>query len=180
VEAVEVLPFDQASARRFAAVAAALSRRGEPIGTFDTLMAARALSLGLTFVTNDLKQLPAGRGAEGGELDLSSAPLTSDAREAGGVSLRSGVDMEPVADMAAGGASIACTIDRCWPPRAEFRPAKGALRPIKASFLARPEFKADPCPFCARIRQEAPVFRVSAPFPGQSGCSLATATSPPR
>ena len=55
VEAVEVVPFDQVAADQFAGVAAALSRRGEPIGTFDTLMAAHALSLGLTFVTNNLK-----------------------------------------------------------------------------------------------------------------------------
>ena len=34
-------------------VAASLARRGEPIGTFDTLMAAHALSLGLTIVTNN-------------------------------------------------------------------------------------------------------------------------------
>ena len=55
VETVEVVPFDQVAADQFAAVAAALSRRGEPIGTFDTLMAAHALSLGLMFVTNNLK-----------------------------------------------------------------------------------------------------------------------------
>ena len=53
VESVEVLAFDQRAADRFAAVAASLARRGEPIGTFDTLMAAHALSLGLTFVTNN-------------------------------------------------------------------------------------------------------------------------------
>ena len=53
VEAVEVVSFDQPAADRFAAVAASLARRGEPIGTFDTLMAAHALSLGLTFVTNN-------------------------------------------------------------------------------------------------------------------------------
>ena len=53
VEAVAVAPFDEPAADRFAAVAAALARRGEPIGTFDTLMAAHALSLGLTFVTNN-------------------------------------------------------------------------------------------------------------------------------
>ena len=53
VEAVAVVPFDEPAADRFAAVAAALARRGEPIGTFDTLMAAHALSLGLTFVTNN-------------------------------------------------------------------------------------------------------------------------------
>jgi tRNA(fMet)-specific endonuclease VapC len=36
-------------------VAAALARRGEPIGTFDTLLAAHALSLGLTVITNNTK-----------------------------------------------------------------------------------------------------------------------------
>ncbi|MBI4590667.1 MAG: PIN domain-containing protein [Candidatus Rokubacteria bacterium] len=55
VEAVEVVSFDQPAADRFAAVAASLARRGEPIGTFDTLMAAHALSLGLTFVTNNTR-----------------------------------------------------------------------------------------------------------------------------
>ena len=53
VESVEVLAFDQRAADRFATVAASLARRGQPIGTFDTLMAAQALLLGLTFVTNN-------------------------------------------------------------------------------------------------------------------------------
>ena len=53
VEAVTVVPFDQLAADCFATVAVALARRGEPIGTFDTLMAAHALSLRLTFVTNN-------------------------------------------------------------------------------------------------------------------------------
>jgi tRNA(fMet)-specific endonuclease VapC len=51
----DVVPFDQAAADRFAIVAAALARRGEPIGTFDTLIAAHALSLGSIFVTNNAK-----------------------------------------------------------------------------------------------------------------------------
>lgn len=55
VEAVAVVPFDQVAADRFAVVATSFARRGEPIGTFDTLMAAHALSLGLMFVTNNLK-----------------------------------------------------------------------------------------------------------------------------
>ena len=55
VGSVMVIPFDEAAADRFAPVAAALARRGEPIGTFDTLMAAHALSRGLTFVTNNSK-----------------------------------------------------------------------------------------------------------------------------
>ncbi|MGH7263635.1 MAG: type II toxin-antitoxin system VapC family toxin [Candidatus Rokuibacteriota bacterium] len=55
VEAIEVLSFDSVAAGRFATVAAALARRGEPIGTFDTLMAAHALSLRLTLVTNNTR-----------------------------------------------------------------------------------------------------------------------------
>lgn len=55
VDGVTVLPFDQLAADRFAPVAVVLERRGEPIGTFDTQIAAHALSLGLTLVTNNTK-----------------------------------------------------------------------------------------------------------------------------
>ena len=55
VEAVEALSFDQSAAGRFGVVAAALARRGEPIGTLDALIAAHALSLGLTFITNNTR-----------------------------------------------------------------------------------------------------------------------------
>ena len=55
VEAIEIMAFDQQAADRFAPVAAALARRGEPIGTLDTLMASHALSLRLTFVTNNTR-----------------------------------------------------------------------------------------------------------------------------
>lgn len=55
VATVVVMPFDEAAAGRFGPVAAALAKRGEPIGTFDTLIAAHALSLGLTLVTNNTK-----------------------------------------------------------------------------------------------------------------------------
>src|SRR2546422_2622778 len=48
IKDVAVIPFDEAAADRFALVAAALARRGEPIGALDTLMAAHALSRGLT------------------------------------------------------------------------------------------------------------------------------------
>jgi len=34
-------------------VATALAKRGEPIGTFDTLIAAHAQALGVTLVTNN-------------------------------------------------------------------------------------------------------------------------------
>jgi tRNA(fMet)-specific endonuclease VapC len=55
VGSVAVIPFDQPAADRFAPVAIALARRGEPVGTFDTLLAAHALSQGLTLVTNNVK-----------------------------------------------------------------------------------------------------------------------------
>jgi tRNA(fMet)-specific endonuclease VapC len=55
VLSVAVLPFAQAAADQFGPVASALARRGEPIGTFDTLIAAHALSCGLTLVTNNTK-----------------------------------------------------------------------------------------------------------------------------
>jgi len=53
VESVAPVAFDQRAADRCGTVATALARRGAPIGTFDTLIAAHALSLGLTFVTNN-------------------------------------------------------------------------------------------------------------------------------
>jgi tRNA(fMet)-specific endonuclease VapC len=52
IESVAVVAFDQPAADRFGTVATSLARRGEPIGTFDTLMAAHALALDLTLVTN--------------------------------------------------------------------------------------------------------------------------------
>ena len=55
VMSVQVLPFDQVAADRFGVVALALAKRGEPIGTFDTLIAAHALSRGVTLVTNNTK-----------------------------------------------------------------------------------------------------------------------------
>jgi tRNA(fMet)-specific endonuclease VapC len=52
---IAVVPFDEASAGRFGVVAAALATRGQPIGLYDTLVAAQALSLGLTVVTNNTR-----------------------------------------------------------------------------------------------------------------------------
>ncbi len=52
---VAVVPFDEACAERFGAVATALSSRGQPIGVYDTLVAAQALAMGLTVVTNNTR-----------------------------------------------------------------------------------------------------------------------------
>lgn len=55
VGAVGIVAFDEAAAAMFGNIAAALSARGNPIGNFDTLIAAHARSLRLTLVTNNLK-----------------------------------------------------------------------------------------------------------------------------
>lgn len=54
-DSVDVADFDRAAADRFGGLGALLSRRGVPIGTVDTLIAAHALALGLTLVTNNEK-----------------------------------------------------------------------------------------------------------------------------
>ena len=59
---VSVLPFDEVAAERFAAVAAELAESGTPIGALDTLVAAHALSLGLTVVTNNTRHFGRVRG----------------------------------------------------------------------------------------------------------------------
>jgi tRNA(fMet)-specific endonuclease VapC len=55
VSDVAVVPFDEGAAERFAVVAARLAKAGTPIGVLDTLVAAQALSLGLTVVTNNTR-----------------------------------------------------------------------------------------------------------------------------
>lgn len=53
VGSVPMVPFDAQAASRFGPVAAALARAGTPIGGFDTLIAAHALAMRLTLVTNN-------------------------------------------------------------------------------------------------------------------------------
>ena len=55
VRDIAIAPFDQPAADRFGVLAAELSRQGTPIGAYDTLIAAHALTLGVIFVTNNLK-----------------------------------------------------------------------------------------------------------------------------
>ena len=62
VRDVAVVPFDQGAADRFGVIAAALKTRGGPIGVYDTLIAAQALSLGLTVVTNNTRHFGRVRG----------------------------------------------------------------------------------------------------------------------
>ncbi len=59
---VEVILFDAVAATIFGRVCAALESKGSPIGTLDTLIAAHALSLNLTLVTNNTKHFKQVRG----------------------------------------------------------------------------------------------------------------------
>jgi tRNA(fMet)-specific endonuclease VapC len=53
---VEILPFDIPASSVYGQIRAALEKRGTPIGTLDMLIAAHAKSLGLTLVTNNIKE----------------------------------------------------------------------------------------------------------------------------
>jgi len=55
VDSVQVLAFDAAAASRFGELAASLAQAGSPIGDFDTLLAAHALTGDLTLVTQNRK-----------------------------------------------------------------------------------------------------------------------------
>ena len=51
-----IVDFDFAAAACYGKVRAALEKRGKPIGPLDTLIAAHALSLDLTLVTNNTRE----------------------------------------------------------------------------------------------------------------------------
>jgi len=50
---IAVVPFDEECAGAFGRLAAQLEARGTPIAAFDTLIAAHAITLGVTLVTNN-------------------------------------------------------------------------------------------------------------------------------
>ena len=51
-----VMPFDSAAAREYGDIRAYLRRKGTPVGSNDMLIAAHARSLGLTLVTNNIRE----------------------------------------------------------------------------------------------------------------------------
>jgi tRNA(fMet)-specific endonuclease VapC len=59
---VDVVAFDAAAATIFGRLCASLESKGTPIGTLDTLIAAHAMSLNLTLVTNNTKHFTRVRG----------------------------------------------------------------------------------------------------------------------
>jgi tRNA(fMet)-specific endonuclease VapC len=50
---ISVMPFDEECARAFGRLSAQLEARGTPIAAFDALIAAHAVTLGVTLVTNN-------------------------------------------------------------------------------------------------------------------------------
>jgi tRNA(fMet)-specific endonuclease VapC len=53
---IPVLPLDTKVSRHYGQLRAELQRKGSPIGAYDFLIAAHALSLGLTLVTNNARE----------------------------------------------------------------------------------------------------------------------------
>lgn len=53
---LEVLPFDDTAMQHYGRLRAQLERKGTPIGPMDLLIAAHALSLGLTLVSNNTRE----------------------------------------------------------------------------------------------------------------------------
>ncbi len=51
-----IASFDESAARIGGALRASLEKKGKPIGPLDTLIAAHALSLGATLVTNNVRE----------------------------------------------------------------------------------------------------------------------------
>lgn len=53
---LEVAPFDEQATVAYGALRAALEKQGAPIAPLDTMIAAHALSLGATLVTNNMRE----------------------------------------------------------------------------------------------------------------------------
>ncbi len=54
--ALEILPFEEPAARRYGELRDRLERQGTPIGPNDMLIAAHALAVGLTVVTDNVRE----------------------------------------------------------------------------------------------------------------------------
>jgi tRNA(fMet)-specific endonuclease VapC len=53
---IPVLPLEANASRHYGQMRAELERKGSPIGAYDLLIAAQALTLGLTLVTNNARE----------------------------------------------------------------------------------------------------------------------------
>lgn len=53
---LDIMPFESSAAVHYGKIRAYLRRRGTPIGTMDMLISAHALALGVTLVTNNVRE----------------------------------------------------------------------------------------------------------------------------
>lgn len=53
---LEILPFDASAIWQYGELRTELERRGQPIGTLDTMIAAHALALNTVMVTNNIRE----------------------------------------------------------------------------------------------------------------------------
>ena len=53
---MDVIPFDYHAATHFGQIRAELSKKGKPIGPYDSMIAAHARALGLILVTNNIRE----------------------------------------------------------------------------------------------------------------------------
>jgi tRNA(fMet)-specific endonuclease VapC len=59
---LEIVPFDEICAAHFGTIGGALAEQGTPIGDFDVLIAATAIAVQATLVTNNVKHFTRVRG----------------------------------------------------------------------------------------------------------------------
>ena len=62
LSAIEILPFDVPADTEYGKLRALLAAKGKPIGPNDLLIAAHALSLGLTLVTDNVREFKRAKG----------------------------------------------------------------------------------------------------------------------
>ena len=53
---VKICPFDEKAAETYGLIRSQLEKTGKPIGSLDTLIGAHALSIGVTLVTNNIRE----------------------------------------------------------------------------------------------------------------------------
>ena len=61
---LEVMPFDEAAIWAYGQLRADLERRGQPIGSLDTMIAAHALSVNAALVTNNTREFSRVKGLQ--------------------------------------------------------------------------------------------------------------------
>ncbi|WP_339094540.1 type II toxin-antitoxin system tRNA(fMet)-specific endonuclease VapC [Deinococcus sp. VB343] len=64
IQPLEIVPFDAEATRHYGSLRSLLEKQGTPIGAMDLLIAAHALALGVTVVTNNVKEFERVEGLE--------------------------------------------------------------------------------------------------------------------